>query len=216
MEYGSMLGESFSYAKDAVIGKWMQWLLLVIATVLLCIPLMGYTVRVLRGDRPAPEVTDWGVLIVDGIKYLVISIVYAIPALVILVVTLGSVLAAIFSGEADLLASGIGGLFFGLTIFLVVAIICALFGTMGLLRFARTGSLGEAFNFAGIREFIGRIGWGRYILALLIIMLVQIIFGLLIGIIASVPVLGVIVQFLLVAPIVIFEARYLALVYESA
>jgi len=28
MDYGNMLGESFSYAKDAVWGKWFQWILL--------------------------------------------------------------------------------------------------------------------------------------------------------------------------------------------
>ncbi|PKG31451.1 hypothetical protein [Methanoregula sp.] len=70
--------------------------------------------------------------------------------------------------------------------------------------------------YKGQREPIGRIGWGTYLLALLIILLIQIIFGLLIGIIASVPVLGIVVQLLLAAPLVIFEARYLALVYESA
>jgi hypothetical protein len=43
MDYGNMVGDSFAYAKDAVFGKWMQWLLLVIGTIILCIPLLGYT-----------------------------------------------------------------------------------------------------------------------------------------------------------------------------
>ena len=59
MDFGSMLGESFAYAKDAVFGKWKEWLLLIIATVLLTIPLMGYTLQVFRGEKPAPEVTGW-------------------------------------------------------------------------------------------------------------------------------------------------------------
>ena len=33
MDFGNMLGDSFAYAKDAVVGKWMQWLLLVIEVV---------------------------------------------------------------------------------------------------------------------------------------------------------------------------------------
>jgi hypothetical protein len=26
MDYGSMIGESFEYAKEAVVGKWNKWL----------------------------------------------------------------------------------------------------------------------------------------------------------------------------------------------
>lgn len=211
-----MLGDSFAYARETVIGKWMQWLLLIIATLLLCVPLMGYLVRVLRGDRPAPDVTDWAGLVIDGIRYLIISIIYAIPSIIILVVTFGSVLVALISGQSDLLVSGVEGFFFGLAIFLVVAFICALFGTIGLLRFARTGRIGEAFNFVGIRETIGRIGWGAYILALVILMIVQVLFGLVLSVITMIPVAGFIIEFVLVAPIAVFEARYLALVYESA
>ena len=64
MDYGSMLGNAFGYAKDAVVGKWKQWVLLIIATILLCIPLLGYTLKVYRGEKPAPEVTGWGTLII--------------------------------------------------------------------------------------------------------------------------------------------------------
>jgi hypothetical protein len=69
-----------------VIGKWKEWLLLIIATVLICIPLLGYTLRVLRGEKPAPGVTGWGTLIVDGIKYFIVSLIWAIPCLVVLII----------------------------------------------------------------------------------------------------------------------------------
>ena len=49
MDYGSMVGESFEYAKEAVVGKWNKWLMLIIATILLGIPLMGYVMKVLQG-----------------------------------------------------------------------------------------------------------------------------------------------------------------------
>ena len=116
MDYGSILGDAFGYAKDAVIGKWMQWLLLFIATILLCVPLMGYTVRVFRGDNPAPEVTDWVLLIIDGIKYFIISLIYAIPTLILVFVTMGSAIIALASGNPAVLASGIEGMFLGLVL----------------------------------------------------------------------------------------------------
>jgi|GEM_PF-5593659 len=158
MDYGSILSDALDYTRNAVIGKWMQWLLLFIATLLLCIPLMGYTVRVFRGDNPAPEVNDWVRLIVDGIKYLIITLIYALPSLIILFVTMGSVIIGLISGKLPEL-SGIEGLLFGLLIFIVVAVICGLFGMIGIIRFARTGSMGEAFSFADIKETIAKIGW---------------------------------------------------------
>ena len=90
MDFGNMIGDSFAYAKDAVVGKWMQWLLLVIATILLCLPLAGYTLKVFRGEKPAPEVTDWGTLFIDGIKYLIVSLIWAIPTLIVFFVTIGA------------------------------------------------------------------------------------------------------------------------------
>lgn len=216
MDYGSILGSSFAYAKDAVVGKWMQWLLLFIATILLCIPLMGYSVRVFRGDKPAPEVTEWVTLFIDGIKYLIITLIYAIPSLVILFVTMGSAIIALASGNPVEEIAGAEGFLFGMVIFFIVAIICGLFGMMGIIRFARTGSIGEAFNFVEIKETISQIGWGAYILAFIVMFIVQMVISVLLAVITMIPVLGILIEFILLAPITIFQARYFAEVYESA
>ena len=216
MDFGNMLGDSFAYAKDAVVGKWMQWLLLVIATVIFFIPLMGYTLKVLRGEKPAPEVTGWGTLFIDGIKYLIISLIWAIPALIIFAVTLGAGMLAMVGQDPAVAVAGFGGMLFGLIIFIIVAFITALFATIGVIRFARTGSMGEAFNFGEISATIGRIGWGTYIIAMVVLFVVQIIISIIISIIAMIPVLGVLIQFVLLAPITLFEARYLCQVYDSA
>ena len=60
MDFDKILGDSFAYTKEAVVGKWMQWLLLVIATILLCLPLLGYILKIYRGEKPAPEVNRLG------------------------------------------------------------------------------------------------------------------------------------------------------------
>ena len=99
MDYGSMVGESFEYAKEAVVGKWNKWLMLIIATILLGIPLMGYVMKVLRGEKPAPEVNDWGTLFIDGIKYLIVSLIYALPIIIVWVLVMGASAAAIMSGN---------------------------------------------------------------------------------------------------------------------
>ncbi|MGI6502433.1 MAG: DUF4013 domain-containing protein [Candidatus Methanoculleus thermohydrogenotrophicum] len=86
MDYGNLISRSFAYTKDALVGKWMQWILLVVlsliqAFTLLLVPLLsGYVVRVLSGKTPAPEVNEWGRLFVDGWKLNIITLVYMIPA----------------------------------------------------------------------------------------------------------------------------------------
>lgn len=207
-----MVGDSFAYAKDAVIGKWMQWVLLLIATILLCIPLLGYSLKVLRGEKPAPEVTGWGTLIIDGIKYAIVSIIWAIPALIVLFVTIGAGIAAYATNPAAAVAA-IGGMIVGFLVFMIVAIITGLFATIGIIRFARTGSMGEAFNFGAILETIGKIGWVNYIIALIIA-------GIIVGIVEVVcmiiPYIGQIILFILLPVLTIFEARYLCLLYDAA
>ena len=212
-----MLGESFAYAKDAVIGKWKQWLLLIVATILLCLPLLGYTVKILRGERRHRGSAAGGRSSSTGLRYLVISLIYAIPALIILFVTIGSgVIAAAFSNPAASM-NILGGVLFGLLIFVVVAFICSLYGTIGLIRFARTGSMGEGFNFAAIQETIGKIGWGAYVVAFIIMGIIQVIIGLIFSSITSVimPV-GLLIELVFLAPVTLFEARYLSLLYDAA
>jgi hypothetical protein len=83
MNYGNMLGESFNYAKEGVVEKVNRWVMLAIATLILCIPLMGYVMRIYRGAKPAPEVEDWGKLFIDGIILVIVSIIYSIPLIII-------------------------------------------------------------------------------------------------------------------------------------
>jgi len=216
MDFGEMLGDSFAYAKDAIVGKWMQWLLLVIATILLCLPLLGYTLKVFRGEKPAPEVTEWGTLFIDGIKYLIVSLIWAIPALIILFVTVGAGIFAMVSQNPAEVLAGLGGMIFGLIIFAIVAIITGLLATIGIIRFARSGSMGEAFNFGEILATIGKIGWGAYIVAMIVVMVVVIVIEIILSVIGMIPVLGIIIKIVFMAPLMLFEARYLCQVYDSA
>src|SRR5512137_1488155 len=100
MDYGSMVGESFEYAKEAVVGKWNKWVMLIIATILLGLPLMGYALKVLRGEKPAPEVEDWGTLFIDGIKYLIVGLIYAIPIIIVYAILLVVGIGAMMTGDA--------------------------------------------------------------------------------------------------------------------
>lgn len=215
MDFGNMIGDSFEYAKEAVVGKWNQWLMLVIATILLGLPLAGYSLKVLRGEKPAPEVTDWATLFIDGIKYLIISIIWMIPAMIVMFFTVGVSALGAMSGDPTAAMAAVGGMMAGLLVFFIVFVITMLFEIIGVIRFARTGSMGEAFNFGAILETIGKIGWGSYIIALIVLMIVGVIFGIIVSIIMMIPILGWIIYLCLIAPWTLFISRYICQMYDS-
>jgi hypothetical protein len=213
MDYGKMLGEAFDYAQEGLVGKWMKWLLLLVATILLSLPLLGYSLKILRGEKPSPEVSDWATLFIDGIKYVVIVLIYCIPLFIIGVISIVPLFLAILSGQPAAVLAAIGAALVGFLVFLIVAIIIALIACIGVIRFARTGSMGEAFNFSAILATIGRIGWLSYIFALIIMI---IIIGIVQVIGSAIPYIGQLLLFLITPFIVMFEARYICQVYDSA
>jgi hypothetical protein len=216
MDYGNMVGEAFAYAKDGVWGKWNKWLMLIIATILLGIPLMGYVMKLLRGEKPAPEVADWGTLFVDGIKYIIVAFIYAIPIIIVEFLVLGAAFMTLMSGNVAAMTGAIAGMLLGFVVIFILAIIIALFEMIGIVRLARTGSIGEAFNFSAILATIGKIGWVSYIIALIVFVVVAIIFGIIVAILMMIPILGLILYLCLIAPFALFAGRYLCQVYDSA
>ena len=213
MDYGHLLEESFEYAKEGLVGKWVKWVLLLVATILLSLPLLGYELKILRGEKPSPEVSDWGTLFVDGIKYAVILFVYCIPLIIIGFFSITPLIVAMISRNPAAILAAVGAAFVGLVVFVIVAIIIALLACFGVIRFARTGSMGEAFNFSAILATIGRIGWLSYILALIVLIIILCIVEVVCSLI---PYVGQLLLFLLTPFIVIFEARYMCQLYDSA
>lgn len=207
-----MLGDSFSYAKDAVWGKWVQWILLAISTIIFPL-IMGYMVRIYSGVKPAPEPGNWVGMFIDGLKLFVIGFIYAIPLFIIMAIFMVPAFMAANGGD-PLLA--LGSLGIGLLLVLIVGIIISLISAIGIIRFAHTDSIGQAFAFGAILEHIGKIGWGSYIIALIILWIVGIVFGFVVGLLGAIPVLGWLITFLLYPVWAIFAARYMTLIYESA
>lgn len=222
MVIGKTIDGSYFYAKDGLVGKWEKWILLIISCIIF--PLfMGYTMRIYRGANPAPELDDWGGMFIDGLKLLVVSVIYAIPVFVLDVALMGSTAVVLLSSVRT--ASGglymspnavIGlllGIFFGALIIVIVGIIIGLITATAYVRFARTNSFSEAFNFGAIFSHIGRIGWMTYIIALIMMVII-------VGIVELVsmvmPFIGFIVLLVLLPFMGIFSARYLTMVYDLA
>lgn len=206
-----MVGDSFAYAKEGLVGKWMRWFLLLVSAVIFPL-LLGYQVRIYRGTAPAPEPGEWVSMFIDGIKLLVVGIIYAIPILILEFFLIGSAIAVKMMNPAALVHA-IGAVIVGVIILVIVAIIIGLFVATAYVRFARMNSIGEAFNFGAIAGHIGKIGWGSYILALIVLL---IIVGIVEGVLILIPYIGWVLLFIILPFLVIFVSRYITLLYDSA
>ena len=211
MDIGKTLNDSLEYAKDAVWGKWVRWLLLIISTIIFPL-ILGYELEVYRGKKPAPEPENWGKLFIDGIMLFIIQLIYAIPVLIVAVIFIGTGVILAMGGSPGAAVAAIGTIALGVILTLIVAIIVGLFEAMGVVRFARMGKMGEAFNFNAILAQIGKIGWGSYILALIVVFVVAFIIAVILSII---PVIGGLLMLIVAPALTIFVARYITLLYDS-
>jgi hypothetical protein len=178
---------------------------------------MGYSVRVMKGTTPAPKLEEWGGMFIDGLKLFIIALIYAIPVLILTFFFVGSaVLAAVsatMTNNMGYFVTFLTGMMLYLLILVIVAFIIGLIAATAYVRFARTGSIGEAFNFSAIFAQIGRIGWLSYIIALIVMALIIGIIGF---ILMLIPVVGKLLYLIVLPLLLIFEARYLCLLYDSA
>ena len=164
---GDNLGKSFGFAKDSLIGKWLNWLLLIIVTIIPIVNFIGNGIylRIYRGEEPV--VKNIGKAFIDGLLLCVIGIIYMIiPAIV------------------DVLVGGLG--LVGSIISLIVTLAFVLILLPAEYAFAQKG-FGAAFAFGDHFAKIKKIGWGQYILSVLVFFIVVAILG---SIAVLIPVIG--------------------------
>ena len=223
MDYGNMISDAFEYTREALVGKWMRWVLLTIVSIIPIVNFIsfGYMMEIYRGTKPAPELENWGILFMDGLKLFIVGLIYMIPVIVIIAIFggigfLGTMVSGNANGDPALAAGAIASLVGGLFLALIVALLIGIIAAVGVIRFTRTGSISEAFNFSAILETIGRIGWVDYIIALVILFIAIVVVQFVMGLLMIIPVLGWIISLFITAALIIFEARYLTLIYDSA
>ena len=225
MDYGTLIGSSYAYIKEGIIDKVNNWLLLMVATLILTLPLMGYVMQVYRGTTPAPGVENWIKLLVDGILLCIVGIIYAIPIMILEFLMVGAAFATTMTENPATAMTALAGAGLLAFVLIIVTVLIAIFSPIGIIRFARTGSFGEAFNFREITATIKKIGWLTYILALIVMAIVVgipvvILWVIVVGLMIALPLAGLIIGALLlliVLPLIaVFEARYLTQVYDSA
>jgi hypothetical protein len=200
---------------DAV--PWGQIAVLFGIGILLSFFLSGYSVRIYRGVKPAPDFTDWPNLFFDGVKLAVVWLLWVLPLFIVLAA--GALFAFVtFVSSPAAPAPNLAVLLFLLLLLVVefvLFIIVMLFGILGAVRFARTGSIREGVRFFAILTTIRTMGWQSYIISLIVFIVVAVIYAIITGILSIIPFIGWVLV-LIVAPFFsIFIARYFTLVYDQ-
>ena len=176
------IGSAFTYMfddedwiKKVAIGGVVALLAAILSPILigivLILPLSGYMIEVLRNvrdgqARPLPEWSDWGGLFKTGFFVLVIGIVYNIP---VIILACGG---GIVQGIAPQLDSDAAEMVTLLAVCLnclqfIVSLVCNFFVPGAVIRYAQFDTIGSAFQFGEIFNFI-RTNIGDYIIVVLL------------------------------------------------
>ncbi|MCX6699213.1 MAG: DUF4013 domain-containing protein [Methanomicrobiales archaeon] len=234
MDIGKMVGDSFEYTKSGLWGNWVKWISLFICQVIF--PLWGgYQWKIYRGESTIPSLEHWGEMFINGIKLIIVNIVYFLIPIIVFLVSGGLAIIGLAFTKANNPASiipFIASLGIAIIISIVVFFIFALLALMANIRFARTDNFGEAFNFNAIMGHIGKIGWGSYIVALIVMFLIlfvvafaiifiMAIIGILLALIPYIGPILMILLFLIVGILIgpffgCWMARYITLIFDSA
>lgn len=197
----------------------------------------GYTLDITRQTvNNKSEIPELNIKknLIDGIKLYVMQFIYGlIPAIIILVVaiiTLGLgfmnvVMSPVLnqtlasnSTEAmlSIFASlGVPILIIGL-VALILSIIFSLLTYTATARLAETNSIGAALNIPEIIDIIGKIGWSKYIIWLIMIFIVSGVVGIVSSILFSLFI-GIIIVPLIIYPFWFFlNARATGLIYNES
>lgn len=206
--------ESINYTKllFSDLGK------LLILAILDVIPIVnfivvGYLANVIKQPKDSnelPPLENYFDLFVGGLKVIFASIIFMIiPLVLVIPFTFLAVLSFI---SLPFLPTVTG--FLSIVLFLigiVLAFFLSILLAMALVNMVKHDEFGKAFAFGEIMEKIGKIGWGTYILWLIVIF----ICGLVVYGIGSIPLIGWILSFLLGPIFGTFMARSASLTYMS-
>jgi len=204
---GENLTGSFGYAKDKLVGSIGNWIILMILTIIPIVNFiaMGTYLKVYRGEDP--KVENIGKSFVDGLLIFIITFLYMlIPTVILLILGGGAIFTAGLTGsQAAIAGVGIGVLVLCIILYILFGLIL----TPAIVSFAR-GGFGDAFKFGQLFAMIGKAGWLKYILSIIVL---GIIFGI-IGLLFAIPFIGWIIMIILLPFLIVWGSKFWANLFE--
>ena len=190
-------------------------LIILLIALIFAIVLSGYNVDVIKnGIDNSDEIPsiDFMKNFVNGLKTLVIGIVYFIIPIIIMLV-LGMITGAIGAG-LDHLAEAMGVTFI---IAAIIFILFAIFEIVALARFADTGELGAALSIGEVVEDAKRVGIFKIIGFLIVAFIIALVATFLSSLLAIIPFIGLIIAVIVLGAFVtLFIYRGFGLLYADA
>jgi hypothetical protein len=226
MDIGEIISDAIKYPSS-------KWTTLLILGVIMIIPIvnfigLGYLFRIIKatfaGIDEIPEFDEVGELFIDGLKILIVGLIYAIPVVIIgliftFILSLGYQGTTTSYGTFALTTYDSLAIVAGSLVYLILAIIVGLIEFMAIANMALyEGELGAAFKFGEVMDRIAMIGWGKYLgWYIVMVLLGAVTYAIAIGISVLTFGIGIIVAILLIYPyFAMFGARSLALLFASS
>ena len=188
----------------------------------------GYMLRIMKysfeGSKELPPFNGWLNMFVDGLKVIIVNIIYiSIPAIITAVITITIVMGMLFNGPrpdfSQLYTTFLSVL---LIVGIIIMTVPYLFSLMALPHIVRKDKLDVLLELKNLLNIIRGIGWGKFISAVVLLMVLNIPFvGLgfylqflrlgTLEILLISAVLNLVIGWYLLA----FKGRLLALLYEE-
>ena len=174
MEQKMDVGAAFSYiTKDA---DWVKKLVIgsiLVLTIIGIIPVLGWRLAIVRksiaDDFSLPEWSDFGTLVIDGLKYIIAYTVYYVPFMIIMLIILSPMFAAqVLVEEAPQLGLILFFISFALMpIVFILSLIFMLVPPVLTAILADTGSILEAINPRNMYRLY-KANFGEYFVAVIL------------------------------------------------
>ena len=219
MNLSENLSNSFEFAKKLLSDGGR----LIILIVLDIIPIVnwiviGYAARVLRespGTEAPPKLEKYGDMFVDGAKVTFASLIYMLIPIILIATGASSLFAGMLSFQGEFAAPSVmlGGT--GVVLLLVgilLGIILLFLLAAGMAHMLKTGKFGKAFAFGEVLGIIRRIGWGKYIAWIIVLVVISLIIG---GAAGLIPYVGWVISAIISPILSVFVFRSLGLLYNE-
>lgn len=228
----TVVQKASQYTGDGVTTDLKRWITLIVLFIiqffsLSLIPLLtGYVARIFRSPDNAPKTNDWINLFIDGWKLNLIFIMYAIPAIIILVffgvlsIISFDAAMAFLQGKSTILITTLLDIIgiFGIAIAGILFIFLTLAMFMAMVRAMRKESLSEALNITVIAKDIGsKTGWLNYLILWIVLWILSLIFAFICYgfLLIPIPFVGLVPVFIITPIWAVFFARYITLIYDG-
>ena len=158
----------------------------------------GYMLAVIQNLRngirpPLPAWSDFGKFFMDGLKMIAISLIYAIP-MILLSIIMSAASGASYNYGSNALAAGSIGL---AIISLIYSLLLVFWIQGGYVNYAIKGTFASAFEFGAIWKIVQR-GWKRMLATVAIYFVGVLVLGIVGAILVLIPCLGWVAIWLLV------------------